>query len=132
MLTILTVLTQIHVSLRVVGESYSLCPLGNTASPQRMGAELTYARRYALFTLVGIAGEDDLDAPDLGAAQPHGDGDPVGSNGKEERGEVPTADRTNGSRRQEAVLRQKILPRKPRTLLKPDASLPCGSNCCSS
>ena len=33
--------------------------------PQRMGAALTYARRYALFTLVGIAGEDDLDAPDL-------------------------------------------------------------------
>jgi hypothetical protein len=33
-----------------------------------MGAALTYARRYALFTLVGIAGEDDLDAPDLGAA----------------------------------------------------------------
>ena len=34
-----------------------------------MGAALTYARRYALFTLVGIAGEDDLDAPDL-AGQP--------------------------------------------------------------
>ena len=33
--------------------------------PHRMGAALTYARRYALFTLVGIAGEDDLDAPDL-------------------------------------------------------------------
>ncbi len=29
-----------------------------------MGAALTYARRYALFALVGIAGEDDLDAPD--------------------------------------------------------------------
>jgi hypothetical protein len=29
-----------------------------------MGAALTYARRYALFSLVGIAGEDDLDAPD--------------------------------------------------------------------
>jgi hypothetical protein len=28
-------------------------------------AHLTYARRYALFTRVGIAGEDDLDAPDL-------------------------------------------------------------------
>ena len=27
-----------------------------------MGAALTYARRYALFTLVG---KDDLDAPDL-------------------------------------------------------------------
>src|SRR5437764_1026886 len=32
-----------------------------------MGAALTYARRYALFTLVGIAGEDDLDAPALNA-----------------------------------------------------------------
>jgi hypothetical protein len=30
-----------------------------------MGAALTYARRYALFTMVGIAGEDDLDAPDV-------------------------------------------------------------------
>jgi hypothetical protein len=40
------------------------------ASPQRMGAALTYARRYALFTLVGIAGEDDLDAPDLTACGP--------------------------------------------------------------
>src|SRR2546428_528859 len=42
----------------------------NPANPQRMGAALTYARRYALFTLVGIAGEDDLDAPDLCAAPP--------------------------------------------------------------
>src|SRR5258708_15481897 len=30
-----------------------------------MGAALTYARRYALSTMVGIAGEDDLDAPDV-------------------------------------------------------------------
>jgi ERF superfamily len=30
-----------------------------------MGAALTYARRYALFTLVGIAGEDDIDAPGI-------------------------------------------------------------------
>jgi hypothetical protein len=36
-----------------------------------MGAAPTYARRYALFTLVGIAGEDDLDAPDLLPAQAH-------------------------------------------------------------
>ena len=34
------------------------------------GAALTYARRYALFTLVGIAGEDDLDAPDLKPSTP--------------------------------------------------------------
>jgi hypothetical protein len=37
-----------------------------------MGAALTYARRCALFTVVGIAGEDDLDAPDLGAAPKDG------------------------------------------------------------
>jgi hypothetical protein len=42
-----------------------VCPIAETANPQRMGAALTYARRYALFTLVAIAGEDDLDAPDL-------------------------------------------------------------------
>ncbi|MHC2335466.1 hypothetical protein ACVIW0_004755 [Bradyrhizobium sp. USDA 4454] len=35
-----------------------------------MGAALTYARRYALFALVGIAGEDDLDAPDAVAGPP--------------------------------------------------------------
>ncbi len=34
-----------------------------------MSAALTYARRYALFTLVGIAGEDDIDAPDLAPFQ---------------------------------------------------------------
>ena len=42
-----------------------VCPIAETERPQRMGAALTYARRYSLFTLVGIAGEDDLDAPDL-------------------------------------------------------------------
>ena len=31
-------------------------------NPKLMGSALTYARRYALFTLVGLAGEDDLDA----------------------------------------------------------------------
>jgi hypothetical protein len=35
-----------------------------------MGAALTYARRYTLFTLVGIAGEDDIDAPDLNPPPP--------------------------------------------------------------
>ena len=35
------------------------------ARTHRMGAALTYARRYGRFTLVGIAGEDDLNAPDL-------------------------------------------------------------------
>jgi hypothetical protein len=55
-----------------------------------MGAALTYARRYALFTLVGIAGEDDLDAPDLdtvdgGAASASGQGE-----GGQRRASIPT------------------------------------------
>src|SRR6266704_4601055 len=48
-----------------VSSDWPLCSITDTAAPHRMGAALTYARRYALFTLVGIAGEDDIDAPDL-------------------------------------------------------------------
>jgi hypothetical protein len=44
---------------------WPVCAISETKTPHRMGAALTYARRYALFTLVGIAGEDDIDAPDL-------------------------------------------------------------------
>ena len=42
-----------------------------------MGAALTYARRYALFALVGIAGEDDLDAPDALVGPPAPDAHPA-------------------------------------------------------
>jgi hypothetical protein len=54
-----------HVSGEWIASDWPVCALSETATPHRMGAALTYARRYALFTLVGIAGEDDLDAPDL-------------------------------------------------------------------
>src|SRR3954466_15611323 len=54
-----------HSSGEWVSSDWPVCPVSETAAPHRMGAALTYARRYALFTLVGIAGEDDLDAPDL-------------------------------------------------------------------
>jgi hypothetical protein len=54
-----------HASGEWISSDWPVCPLGETAIPHRMGAALTYARRYALFALVGIAGEDDLDAPDL-------------------------------------------------------------------
>jgi hypothetical protein len=57
--------TLAHASGEWVASDWPVCPIAETANPQRMGAALTYARRYALFTLVGIAGEDDLDAPDL-------------------------------------------------------------------
>jgi hypothetical protein len=54
-----------HASGEWIASDWPVCPIADMASPQRMGTALTYARRYALFTLVGIAGEDDLDAPDL-------------------------------------------------------------------
>jgi hypothetical protein len=54
-----------HASGEWIASEWPVCPTADTATPHRMGAALTYARRYALFTLVGIAGEDDLDAPDL-------------------------------------------------------------------
>src|SRR6516225_8755882 len=57
--------TLAHASGEWIASDWPVCPVAETANPQRMGAALTYARRYALFTLVGIAGEDDLDAPDL-------------------------------------------------------------------
>jgi hypothetical protein len=57
--------TLAHASGEWIASDWPVCPIAETANPQRMGAALTYARRYALFTLVGIAGEDDLDAADL-------------------------------------------------------------------
>ena len=54
-----------HASGEWIASDWPVCGIAETATPHRMGAALTYARRYALFTLVGIAGEDDLDAPDL-------------------------------------------------------------------
>jgi ERF superfamily len=54
-----------HASGEWIASDWPVCAMTDTATPHRMGAALTYARRYALFTLVGIAGEDDLDAPDL-------------------------------------------------------------------
>jgi hypothetical protein len=69
--------TLAHSSGEWVSSDWPVCPVSETAAPHRMGAALTYARRYALFTLVGIAGEDDLDAPDLNS----GSTDPAESEG---------------------------------------------------
>ena len=70
--------TLAHASGEWLSSEWPVCPIAETAAPRRMGAALTYASRYALFTLVGIAGEDDLDAPDLNlkAGVPAKDGDP--------------------------------------------------------
>jgi len=68
-----------HASGEWIASDWPVCAISETSAPHRMGAALTYARRYALFTLVGIAGEDDLDAPDLNVSP-----SPVGkANGRE-------------------------------------------------
>jgi hypothetical protein len=54
-----------HASGEWIASDWPVCSVIETDTPHQMGASLTYARRYALFTLVGIAGEDDLDAPDI-------------------------------------------------------------------
>lgn len=54
----------VHASGEWVSSVWPVCA-ATESSAHVKGAALTYARRYALFTLVGIAGEDDLDAPDL-------------------------------------------------------------------
>jgi hypothetical protein len=87
---------------------WPVCPISETAAPRRMGAALTYARRYALFTLVCIAGEDDLGAPELGAGgypdpragldvqasmRPMADEPPFAPSGASRKGEVIRAPR---------------------------------------
>jgi ERF superfamily len=94
-----------HSSGEWVSSDWPVCPVSETAAPHRMGAALTYARRYALFTLVGIAGEDDFDAPDLGGApkdradhpepngrspSEHANGSAADASAKSRRGSPPT------------------------------------------
>jgi hypothetical protein len=75
MVNLTTVL--LHTSGEWISSDWPVCQLSETSAPRRMGAALTYARRYALFTMVGIAGEDDLDAPDIINDQPKGGVEPA-------------------------------------------------------
>jgi hypothetical protein len=85
-----------HSSGEWIASDWPVCPIAETATPHRMGAALTYARRYALFTLVGIAGEDDLDAPDLNDRIP--ETDKLGTNSKrgDNGGQQSASDRRPG------------------------------------
>jgi hypothetical protein len=101
--------TLAHSSGEWLSSEWPVCPIAETATPRRMGAALTYARRYALFTLVGIAGEDDLDAPDLnlkaGALAKEGD-----SNGGEaSQATLAQADRTASPQERAAATFQPAL-----------------------
>jgi ERF superfamily len=111
-----------HSSGEWLSSDWPACPISDTSSPQRMGTALTYARRYALFTLVGIAGEDDLDARDLsskaGAEHPPRSDHRNQSNGHTVAAERPSRDGGKPSVRcarpvlateQSAILRQRLV-----------------------
>src|SRR5512133_1086589 len=110
-----------HSSGEWISSEWPVCPIADMASAQRMGAALTYARRYALFTLVGITGEDDLDAPDLDATSKTGVGEPPRSDHRSQstgdtavaaRARAKLAARSGGSvlrSDQSAILRERLL-----------------------
>ena len=83
-----------HASGEWIASDWPVCAISETATPHRMGAALTYARRYALFTLVGIAGEDDLDAPDLAT--------PTNRTPDPERPKGPGNGKLNGAQRHQS------------------------------
>jgi hypothetical protein len=91
-----------HASGEWIASDWPVCPIAETERPHRMGAALTYARRYALFTLVGIAGEDDLDAPDLMDSVPESEKPRInrtaGGNGGQQTGSHRSAGRGGAHR----------------------------------
>jgi hypothetical protein len=102
-----------HSSGEWLSSGWPVCGIGEIAAPRRMGAALTYARRYALFTLVGIAGEDDLDAPDLNAVVRTDDDNAPAPGGRSSNGRAsearataeqrPTEPASNGLRSEAAA-----------------------------
>jgi hypothetical protein len=107
-----------HSSGEWVSSDWPVCPVSETSAPHRMGAALTYARRYALFTLVGIAGEDDLDAPDLGAAPKAGSDQP-----SQPIGQMPNGHTHPNDCHAPAGPRRRAPPDRPaKAVLAPDQS----------
>jgi ERF superfamily len=107
-----------------LASDWPVCPVSDTSSPRRMGAALTYARRYALFALVGIAGEDDLDAPDLQTAiadilpeKPRANGG-AQLHGGPEHAQRPTS----GPERPTSARSSKLAPKQPEAILGLHAS----------
>jgi hypothetical protein len=110
--------TLAHSSGEWVASDWPVCPVSETAAPHRMGAALTYARRYALFTLVGIAGEDDLDAPDLNGPS---EGTLPLSDDSGQRGAVADESRPTAAQQVATGYPARRKP-VPRVLLAPDTS----------
>ena len=103
-----------HASGEWIASDWPVCPIAETERPQRMGAALTYARRYSLFTLVGIAGEDDLDAPDLTDPNPKIENLRVNSKTASNGGQQTVPDRPpgcgGGARKSSASLQSELSP----------------------
>src|SRR4029077_3520012 len=66
---VLLTTTIAHGSGEWISALWPVCHVSDIGHPKLMGAALSYARRYCLFTMVGLAGEDDLDGPDLGTSE---------------------------------------------------------------
>jgi ERF superfamily protein len=115
-----------HSSGEWIASDWPVCAISEASAPQRMGAALTYARRYALFTLVGIAGEDDLDAPDL-PGMPDLQG--IRSNGplsdRAEKGEVDRPSTPRGGFQRNRSMRHKLAAPPANASLAPLASAEC-------
>jgi hypothetical protein len=116
--------TLAHSSGEWLSSEWPVCPIGETAAPRRMGAALTYARRYALFTLVGIAGEDDLDAPDLVDGAKAEAANKAGAADKDRVAARlrPKAAVEKGAPTTSASSRREKLARPVRTVLEPEPS----------
>jgi len=106
-----------HASGEWIASDWPVCAISETVAPHRMGAALTYARRYALFTLVGIAGEDDVDAPDLlsPAAPEIKPAGPIGHknerrNGGQGHAKVPQASASHRAKSSATSSRQTLEP----------------------
>jgi hypothetical protein len=111
--------TLVHSSGEWVSSDWPVCQVSETEAPHRLGAALTYARRYALFTLVGIAGEDDLDAPDLPTAtaatsaqpQTYRDRPDLNPNASEARAvSSPLGSPDKRARREKATQQSQLMP----------------------
>jgi ERF superfamily len=108
-----------HASGEWIVSDWPVCAISETAAPHRMGTALTYGRRYALFTLVGIAGEDDLDAPDLiSRTTPPSKAErpPGNQNGQLSSGQAHSAQHLSSGRRAKAVANP------PEPILEPQTS----------
>lgn len=98
-----------HASGEWISSDLPVCAAKDVEASHRMGSSLTYARRYALFALVGIAGEDDLDTPDVIAGPPAAAGSQVAPSPKGRPGKAVLNRPAVLEPQQSADLRERLL-----------------------